>query len=257
MLDARRNQLLQLLLYKSYSNMRAESSRLRGGILWWIMEPLLQMLIYYVVFAVLLQQKTEHFVWFLLIGLLSWRWFQTTVSQGAGSIIGGKGLMQQVYVSKIIFPSIVLISNSAKFIAGFLVLLLLLWGFGHLPSLAYLALPLVLAVQFLWIAACAYLCAAIVPFLPDMKIVIDNSMRALMFLSGIFFDGRTIPDEAKFWFYLNPMASLIQSYRDILLDGISPEWGYLLGIGAVSCVGIAVGKYLISRFDYIYPRVVI
>lgn len=257
MLGARRNQLLQLLLYKSYSNIRAEASRLRGGLLWWLLEPLLQMMIYYLVFAVLLERRTENFVWFLLIGLLVWRWFHTTVSQGAASIINGKGLMQQVYVSKVIFPSIVLIGNSVKFLVSFLVLMVVLWSFGLLPGTTYFLLPLVILVQFLWIAACVYLSAAIVPFLPDLRLFIENAMRALMFLSGTFFDGRHIPEHLQFWFFLNPMASLIQSYRDIMLENAAPEWGYLLWVACISSIGIAVGKRLIARFDYIYPRVVL
>lgn len=256
MLDKRRHHLLRLMLYKSYANLKTELSKLHLGILWWVIEPVLHMTIYYVVFAVLQNRGSHNFIPFLLIGLVSWRWFQGTVMQAATSIIANKALMQQVYVTKTLFPAITLISNTVKFTVTFFILLVFLWLYGLTPNRAYIALPLVLGTQFLWIAGCGYLCAAILPFMPDLRILMDNFLRALMFLSGIFYSGERIAPEWQFYFFLNPIASLIQSYRDILISGELPGGPHLAVISLVSIFMILLGKHLLTRFDYLYPRVV-
>jgi lipopolysaccharide transport system permease protein len=254
MLDSRRRQLFQLLLYQSYARIYSELISTRAGFLWWFIEPILQMLVYYLVFSVLLDQGTKDYVPFLLIGLSVWLWFNSCVAEAASSILQNRALLQQVAVSKILFPSVALIVNSCKFAMTFLVLLIFLWITGLLPNKAYLALPLLMATQFLFIAGCSYLCAALVPFLPDLRILIGHGLRALMFFSGIFYSDDMIPASLREYFFLNPMASLIHGYREIIIEGAFTGWNYLIGISIASLFLILISKYIIARFDSVYTR---
>lgn len=256
MLDPRRKRLLHLLLYKSYAELRAENARLRMGALWWFVEPVMHMLVFYFVFAVILQRRTEDFVWFLLTGQIAWRWFQQAMMQGSNAIYQNRNLMQQVYIAKSFFPSVSLLSQSFKFVLTFAILMVLLWVFGFEPNAAYIMLPVVVAVNFLLVAGGVYLLAAVIPFVPDLRIIIENALRALMFMSGIFFSGRDLPEPMQTYFFMNPIAALLQAYRDILLDARYPEWSHLLLSATVALVGIAVGKSMLRRFDQLYPRVV-
>ncbi|MBM3616931.1 MAG: ABC transporter permease [Alphaproteobacteria bacterium] len=255
-LDTRRSHLLQLMLFKAYADLKTESARSTAGVLWWVLEPVLHMAVYYLVFAVLMQTKTDQFVVFLLIGLVVWRWFFSTVTQGAASIIAGKNLMQHVHITPSFFPSVSLISQGFKFVITFLILLVFIWLYGLAPSVAYTALPVVLAVQFLFIVGTTYLCSAIVPFLPDLKILLGHFLRAVMFVSGIFFDGDHIPEHLKSWFFANPMAALIEAYRDILIDGVLPDWGHLSYVALFGLLLLLVGKRLLAKAEFLYPRVV-
>lgn len=252
----RRKQFLQLLLYKCYADLKTEAVSTRVGVFWWFIEPLIHMVIYYTVFAVFLHHGTDNFVVFILTGLVAWRWFQGSLAQGAVSILGGKALMQQTYISRSFFPSVCLLTNSFKFGLTFIVLLVFIWIYGLAPTKAYAVLPVVLVLQFLWTAACVYFLAAITPFMPDLKVLLGNFLRGLMFFSGIFYDGDRIPEHLQVWFYMNPIASLIKAYRDILIDGVVPEWGNLLIVAIVSLLLLVLGKRLIARFDAYYPRVV-
>lgn len=245
---------LQLLLYKTYADLRAESSRTMGGFLWWFAEPALQMAIYYIVFAVFMNRGTPDYVPFLLIGLVVWRWFNTTIAQGATTILNGKRLMLQVYVTKALFPSVVILVNVYKFALTLAVLLLFLWIYGLPVTIHYLALPLVIGVMLLMLVACTFVAAAITPFLPDMRIVIDNALRMLMFLSGIFYSGKSISEEWQFYFYLNPVASLIEAFRDVLLYGQWPDFTMLAWVTAASLLGIIAGRKIMHRYNFVYPK---
>jgi lipopolysaccharide transport system permease protein len=252
---ARNKQLLDLLLYKSYADLKSECVGTRGGFLWWFLEPALHMAIYYALFGVLLQLRTEDFTVFLLVGLVVWRWFNGSVSQGSASIISGRRLIQKIYTPRSFFPSVTLLTNTVKFMATLLVLMVFLWVYGLPVYESYLALPVLLALQFLFIAGVVYICAALIPFFPDLRILLSNFLRAMMFFSGIFFDAARIPEHLQFWFYLNPMAGLIKAYREVLIEGVWPNWDYLLIIGAISVALLIAGKKLLAKLDPLYPRV--
>lgn len=246
---------LQLILYQAHANLREETRRTHGGMLWWFVEPVLHMVIYYFVFAVVFQRGTEDFVPFLLIGLVVWRWFQVSFMQGSTSIIQNQRLMQQLYLPKGIFPSVSILTNVCKFGFTLAILLGFLWAYGLLPGVHYMALPLVLGVQLVFIMGCVYVAAAILPFVPDVKIILENALRALMFLSGIFYSGQMVPEHLQFYFYLNPMAVMIEAFRDVLLHAQWPDLGQLGYVLALGLLGMAVGTRLIRRFDFSYPKV--
>jgi lipopolysaccharide transport system permease protein len=247
----------ELILYKAYADLRSEAEKTYIGFLWWILDPIIFMSIFYIVFGLLLKRGTEDFIPFLLIGLVVWRWFQNTVSHGANTILINRGLMRQVYLPKIIFPIVVILIDLAKFAFVFILLLIYLWIEGFPIGISYLALPILLIIQLILIIALTCFAAALVPFLPDLKILIDHALHILFFLSGIFFAGSSIPEQYQFYFYLNPMANIIEGYREILMYNQWPNGYALLVIGSLSLLGI-VGSYrLLEHYDHVYPKIAI
>lgn len=246
---------IELILYKTYADLKAETQRTYLGFLWWIFEPLMYMLVFYIMFDLLLGHKTDNFVPFLLVGLTAWQWFKSCLSHGSETILGSHFLMQHVHLPKIIFPIILILTDTVKFIFIFSILLIFLWIYGFSVGLPYLALPFVLLVQLLFTTALTFILAAIVPFLPDLRFVVENVLHAFFFMSGIFLSSVTIPEEYQFYYYLNPMVNLIEDYRNILMYNQWPHWFSLLVIGIISLFGIWVGKLLIARFEYVYPKI--
>lgn len=247
---------LDLILYKTYADLRAESERTYVGYLWWVIDPVIHMAVYYVVFGLFLDRGGPDFAPFLLVGLLPWRWFFTTVRVGSGSIIANAPLMRQVYLPKEILPTVAILNFTVRFVVAFTLLLIFLWLWGYPPSPAYLALPLVMLTQAALIFAVGWTLAAVVPFFPDLRLLIDNGLVLLFFLSGIFYSGATLPEEYQRYFYLNPIANLIESYRAILLEGAWPSWPALAAVAAAGLATLAAGFALLRRFDRFYPRVI-
>ena len=245
-----------LILYKTLADLRAEAARTYIGFLWWVLDPLIFMAIFYVVFGLLLKRGTPDFVPFLLVGLVSWRWFQNTITHSATAILGGRGLMQQVYVPKVIFPLVVILTDLVKFGLVLGLLLVYLWLSGFSIGWTYLALPVLLLTQFLLIVGLTLLVAAFVPFAPDLKYLVEHLLQILFYFSGIFFSGSTIPKNYQTYFYLNPMASIVEAYRDILIYQQWPNWLALALIAALG-FGISVLAYRwVMRNDHLYPKLV-
>lgn len=248
---------LELVWYKALAELRAEAARAYLGFLWWIFEPVIYMTTFYFVFSVIFHRGGEDFVPFLLCGLVAWKWFASSVMSSSGTISANAGLMQQVYLPKYLFPAIVLVINSVKYFVVLGLLLGFLLLYGYRPSEAWLALPVIIGVQFLLIAAVAGIVSALVPFVPDFRLILDNVIMLLFFLSGIFFDITTVSEPIRRLLEINPMAVIISAYRTVLLDGNWPEAAGLLISFGESMIGIAIAAYIFRRYDRVYPKVLI
>ncbi len=247
---------VDLLLYKTYADIRAEAAKTYINYLWWVVDPILTMLVFYVVFGLLFQRGGEGYIAFLLTGLVSWNWYKQTITHAGNAILAGKGLMNQVHVPKLVFPLVTLLTDLSKFLVVFAVLLLFLWISGYGVGESYLALPLVLLVQLLLGWSLGILLAAVVPYLPDLRLLVENLLHLQFFLSGIFFSAKDIPENYRTWFYLNPMASLIEDYRRILLDQAWPHWLRLAAIAGFALLLMVLAVSVTRRHDRDYPRVV-
>jgi len=248
--------IIDLVLYKTYADLRAEAAKTYINYLWWVIDPILSMLVFYVVFGLIFHRDGEGFIQFLLTGLVIWTWYKQSVSHAGNSILAGKGLMNQVHVPKLVFPLVTLLTDLTKFGFVLSLLLIFLWLSGYAPGSAYLALPLVLATQLMLTAALGFTLSAIVPYVPDLKLLVENLLHLQFFLSGIFYSAEHIPEQYQFWFYLNPMASLIEDYRSILLHNMWPAWGRLSLLVLFSAAVIAGAVALIQRLEREYPRIV-
>ena len=244
----------ELILLKSYADLRAETERTLFGFAWWFIDPIFNMAVFYFVFGFILQRGTPHFVPFLLTGLVVWKWFGSAFSSGGNAISSNVGLIRQVRVPKIVFPLISVVTDSFRFSIAFAILLVFLWIYGFEPRVQYLALPAVLATELLFILGTTVLLCSLTPFLPDINMLLENVLRAAFFLSGIFFPISNVPPEVRGYFYLNPMVTIIESFRDVLMYGRWPDWSGLGIIAFVSLLLGFVGLTILRRNDGVYEK---
>ena len=243
-----------LLIYKTYADLRAEAARTYAGFLWWVVDPIISMMVYYVVFEIVLRRGTENYVSFLFVGLVPWRWLATSTMHGANSILNSRALMQQVYMPKLIFPMVAVLSDAVKFLVVFLVLIVFMLISGFPLSWCYLALPYLLLVQAILVTGVSVIFAGLTPFLPDIRMVMENIVRLWLFLSGVFYSVADLSPAKQSLFRLNPMTVVIESYRDILMFARWPDFGHLSVILAVSLVLVVAGFELVTRHDHTYPK---
>lgn len=247
---------INLLISKSKANLQSEISRYYLNYLWWLIEPLLTIATFYIVFGIFLNRGTPNYIIFLITGLIPWQWFANTTNQAASSIINSKGLLLQVDIPKVFFPLEVFIRSTFKHFFVLIIVLIFLMSYGFLVSVSWSSLPILTAIQSLYIVGLGSLCASFVPFLPDLKFIISKGIRLAMFGSGIFFsiDDVVLP-EHRFIMYMNPMAGLIKNYREILMYGRWPDWTYLgyLTLGGIALCALAF--FVLHKLDHVYPRV--
>lgn len=248
------SKFFNLTLYRTAAELRSEGTRTYAGYLWWILDPLLSLAVYYVAFKYIFHRETENFVIFLFSGIVIYRFFAGTVTRSAGSILDGHGLMQLVYVHKSLFPLSVVMVNLVKFLITLLLVVGVIWLSGIRPTWAYLAIPMLIALQILITAGVSMVCAAITPFFPDFQLILVTLMQLLIFLSGVFYDVGTLTPKMQSLIRLNPLAVMIEQYRVILLHGRWLSLEPLLPVLAESIIFLAIGWLLIHKFNRHFPK---
>ena len=245
-----------LVLYRAFAELKAENDRAYLGILWWVLEPILYMSVFYVVFGLGLRHASEGYVSFLLCGLLPWKWLDSTTRTSSGIIATSVGLMNQVYLPKILLPIMIVLSNTIKFLLVLVLFLIFLTINGSASFETWFYLPALFLIQLWLVFIMSALAAAVVPIIPDLKYLITNGMTLLFFMSGIFFDPSQLSPEIAYWLGYNPVLLLLDNFRAILIRGESPDWlalGYLvLCLAAATLVVFLIFK----KIDRIYPRIV-
>ena len=249
------SQQLCLAVFKVYAELKAEAARSYLGILWWLIEPVLYLGAYYVLFVLVLRRGDLGFVPAFLCGVVIWKWFDSGIKNGGIALIANSQLMQQVYVPKYIFVLSAVASSTFRFFCVFCVLCLFLFFYGVDFHMTWFWVLSIFIVQFFLIYSLSLLLSAILPFVPDLKVVIDNAMVMLFFISGIFFDIRLVHEPIKTYLMINPMAALIEAYRDSLLRGLEPDFVCLASIMAFSFSTLLLGLFLLHRWDKKYGKV--
>jgi lipopolysaccharide transport system permease protein len=241
------------VLYRVKSELTAETARTYLSYVWWLLEPVLTIAVFYVVFGMLFDRGGEGFVSFLLLGVTAWFWFQNSVSKSVACIRREMRLMSQVYVPKYAFPltAVTFMLFKHLFVIAVLVGMLMLI---ETPSITWIFYILVFLVQFVLILGISIVVAAIVPFIPDLMLVIPPLLRLTMFLSGVFYSQAMIPADYVPYFRYNPMAGLIMEYRKVMLYGQFPDFVYLFKVAVVSVAILAFGLWMLKKLDRIYPR---
>ena len=232
------SQYLRLIDIQARMALRADASRYFFGYLWWLLEPLLFVGVFYVVFNVILDSRRADFLAFLMCGKLAFIWFSKTVTQASNSIVASQGLVGKINVPKTLFPMAVVHESLYKQVTVFLLLFAVLLAWGYPMTATWLWLVPLMLVNYLMILACSFIGACLVCIVRDFRLLIPLGMTLLLFTSGIFWDVRDLGDPAKteLILALNPVALILDAYRQVLMFQTPPDVAHLLQIGFVSCV---------------------
>lgn len=243
--------------FKTLFDLKTDSQSTYLGVLWWFLEPLAFLTVYYVVFGVIMKSKTPNFIMFLFIGLVAWRWFNSSLLGSGKAISNQKKLMKEVYVSKLLFPLTIVLVDTIKFIIVFACVLAIMFIMHNSPTIHWICVVPILLVQAFLILGVSFCFAGITPFFPDVQNLIKTTIRGLMFLSGVFFDIPALSPHIAHYLMLNPIADIIIDYRAVVIHHTWPNWE-LLGYALLFAIVMnAIGVWLINKNDRIYPKVCI
>ncbi len=228
--------------------LRADASKYFLGYIWWILEPLLYVVVFYLVFDVVLDSRRSDFLMFLMTGKLPFIWFSKSVNHASLGLIQGVGLISKINVPKSLFPMAILQEGLYKQAAVFLLLFVVLVANGYPVTASWWYLIPVILVNYLMIVACGLIGAYLVCLMRDFSMAISLGMIFLMFTSGIFWDVRALDDTQMTELVLayNPLAFVLDAYRQILMQGVVPDLFHLAAIG-VGSGAVAYAMVLVMR----------
>lgn len=225
---------IDLLVGLVERNMKIMYKRSVLGIAWTLVKPVLQLIVFTLVFKIVLSIQIENYSSFIFVGLLTWNWFQNSLFQSIGAIISNRALIRQPNFPNGILPIVVITTGLVHFLLSLPVFIVFSYIDGIALKPTVLLLPVLAFIQFVFIASLAYPLAALNVTYRDVQHTLGILLQFQFYMSGVFYDISRIPEESRWVFNLNPMVNIIEAYRDILIRGVVPEWNYLLIILAIS-----------------------
>ncbi|MBE9215517.1 ABC transporter permease [Plectonema cf. radiosum LEGE 06105] len=227
------------------------------GNLWSILNPLSQLLIYTYVFSVVLKIKLSlkglpanenlSFGLWLFAGLLPWIAFSSGLVQSASSVIGQPNLVKKVVFPLSLLPLVPILSAFIESSFGLIILIFFVaLSTGTLHTTLAL-LPLVWIPQLLLTAGLGYLVAGLTVFLRDIPQTLNVILNIWFYATPIVYPITSIPDSWRAWIlWLNPLAAIVEVYRDFVLVGEVKHWGELGVASTMSIIVFAIG-FLVYR----------
>ena len=220
------------------------------GIVWSLLNPLFQMLVFIFLSRRVLLLDIPNYPSFVFTGVLAWSWFQGALLLTTGAITGNRELVKRPGFPTAILPVVAVTTNLIHFLLALPVLLLfLLLGGGRLTS-AILALPLVILLQFLLILGLGYLVATAQVTFRDTQHLLGVLLRLLFYLTPVFYAASNVPTRYQTFYRLNPMFHLIAAYRAILIQGNLLDLRALLALGVLVGVLLWLGHTVFTRASY-------
>ena len=241
------------VLVNTYARLKLKSEALKTYLsyFWWLLEPALFVAAFYVAFAIILDFRTADFVVFLVCGKIPYLWFSKSLGGGAGSVFAGRELLTNPAIRPEMFPMVDFFQNMYKQMVAFVAMILFLLTQSYLPGWHWLLLPVIALAQMAFMMPLVLAAAWITSLIPDIRMLISILVLILLFLSGVFWDINELESPMREYVMIyNPLAFLIDAYRQVLLYQAQPDWVHLGVIVAVSLALTALlfGLYRRTRF---------
>jgi len=231
-------------------NIKTTVATTRLGWIWWIVNPLILMMIYYMFVNIIMDRGGENYHLFVLIGIVAWQSFSTAVTGTAKAVLTNKQLIRQVALPVsilIIIPILVqLFFNSIGMI------LVLFWNYQVIGFHSILVIPLLFLIGLIVYGLGLFL-SVITVFVRDTTQILAYLLRAGFFLTPILYpasrvlDNEKVPELAKIVFKLNPMTWIISALREVLLEGHVFSWQTFFIITLISLLIIQIGLYWLRK----------
>lgn len=246
----------EYLLYSVKSELKVKLMGTYLGYLWWIIDPLMYMLVYVLVVGVIFDRGGPDYPIFVFCALLPWKWTSNTISQCTTSIKSKSDVLQQVYLPKFILPLIRAMVNSVHYIFGLTMLFILMPFFNIGFSIHFFEFVFVFFVNLSFILGASLIISHLGVYFADLKNILAFTIRFWFYLSPGLYELERIPLPYRNLWYLNPMTVFYQSYRNIFMYNSSPNYLGLLLWFSVSIILIVLGLKFLYRDDRKYTKVI-
>ena len=222
------------------------------GVLWSVLNPLLTMLVQYLVFSSLFSSSIPNFIAYLMCGGVMFNFFSESVTLGLGSIVYNAPLINKVYVPKAVFPVSRVLSSAINLLFAMIPLLLIVLLSGIRLHKSILLLPLVIVYIILFAIGISLIFASSMVFFRDTQFLWGVLSTLWMYMTPIFYPDTIIPQQFLWLYHMNPMYQFIYFLREIVINGQAP--GPLTFLFCTLCalipltIGILIFKKTQDRF---------
>ena len=222
------------------------------GVLWSFLNPLLQVIVYAIVFPYLMRGATiENYVVYLVTGIIPWTFFNTVVSMGTTVIKANEGIIKKVYFPREILVVSQVISGLINFFISCVIIILFCLGFGVGISIHLILVPVIALIQAILALGIVFILSSVNVYIQDLEYIVTFILNMVFYGTPIIYELSQF-SSAGFLYTLiqiNPMTPLMSAYRDVLLYHQWPDPSGLIYVGILSLIVLVVGYYVFRKLE--------
>jgi ABC-type polysaccharide/polyol phosphate export permease len=247
--------LKELLRYRAllgYFVVLDLKARYRGsflGFLWTLLNPLLLMVVMWIVFSRFARVDEDSYALFLLSALMAWDFFSQSVGRSLTSIVQNRALIQLIYLPKLVFPFSIVGSNLLNLLFFFVAYLILASFSEHGVPWTAVLLPAVMLMMLILSAGAALLMCSLTVFFRDFTHLTPVLMRALFYLTPIFYRPDMLGPKGEFFLRLSPVFYPVVATRDVLYYGRVPAMDIWTAGYGTALLLLAVGLFVFTQTE--------
>ena len=204
------------------------------GVLWSFLNPMLQILVYWFVFAKVMGSSEPNYVVFLCCGLIPWTFFSATINRNAFIFIENGNIIKKVFFPREVLPVSAVTSETVNFIISTSIILGFVIAY-HRLSIYVLFYPLILLVQYILILGLSFFVSSITVYFRDLQHFIGVFLQLMFYATPIAYSVSRVPEKFQWVAKINPVSYVIEAYRAIFYDGRVPD---LTSLFVIFLIGI-------------------
>lgn len=209
--------------------------------------PLAQLLVFVFLSRAVLRLDIPNYPLFVFTGLLAWNWFQSSLLVGAGAVTDNRTLIRRPGFPAAVLPAVTVLTGLIHYLLALPVLLAFALVSGAPLTPALLALPGLILLQFGLTLGLTSLLASLHVTFRDLQHLLGVLLTLLFYLTPVFYSPDNVPAQYRTLLHLNPLASLLDAQRTVLIEGQWPPLAPLLWLAAVSVGLLALGHLVFTR----------
>ena len=218
------------------------------GVAWAILQPLALTIIFSLVFSRLVRIDTGGIPYpvFAYAALVPWTFLSTSLSFGIPSLVNNMNLVTKIYFPREILPLANIGAALLDFAVAAVIFVGMLLIYRMWPGPQAIWVVVLLAIQCILMIGVTLLGSAIIVFFRDMRFVVPLVLQVWMYVTPVIYPADLVPSRFQLYYYLNPMAALIDGYRRVLTTAQAPQWPHV-GLAAVISLLIFLAGYVLFK----------
>ena len=199
------------------------------GIFWAILQPMVQIILFTVIFGKIAKISTEGipYILFSSVAIIPWTYMSQSMTASSQSLVAGQHMLVKVYFPRLIFPMIPILAKLIDFSISILIILIVFFYYKISPTWNLLFLPLFIVLMACFSAGVGMFLSAMAIRFRDVKHAMPFVIRMLMYTAPIVYSASSIPETKRMIYSLNPIVGIVEGFRACFL-GTPMPWQYII-----------------------------
>ena len=220
------------------------------GILWSFLNPLLQVLVYYIVFPYLMRGASiPNYIVYLVTGIIPWTFFSTVITSGTKAIIMNEGIVKKVYFPREILVISQVISGLINFFISCIIVLFFCLIFKVGISIHVIIVPIIALIQSILSLGIVFILSSVEVYIQDLEYIVTFIINMLFYGTQILYPVTLFPEGLRFLLYLNPFTHIVTAYRDIFMYHTLPNIYSLLYVLIIAIICFVLGMVIFRKLE--------